>query len=349
MENSEMELLFLSFLLLLTLFLSISLRLMSAQHPRCHRRQPEPMQIRKGTKKRTPRPMNSSALDSVSVLNESADIIRRLLGTSFRHLVQKLFPFYLRPWTRQEPIRVGGLSLPWFIQPQILQNMKASCDLKERVALLAEGDERDDCPIVGTDLSPFDQKYSNHSVEHSLTRSADPFQDLLSGFSSMEMKLSVRSQDQSWYELSLGSKIHHSPGSPDLLRNFLRGAEKVIEDAITKGGGKMLIRSEETLRMMSCWWKTISNEVSAVVPSLPKAKATFIITREDGSSDPESRETCKNASKTLLYVDGSDTNGVVTMKISVCPPTRNGLSEIDHSALPCPTADLLSRRTIKCD
>ncbi|XP_010048519.1 uncharacterized protein LOC104437294 isoform X2 [Eucalyptus grandis] len=347
MENSEMELLFLSFLLLLTLFLSISLRLMSAQHPRRQRRRPEPMQKRKGSRKRTPQPTNSLVLNSVSVSNENASIISKLLGSSFQRLIQKLFPFYLQPWTRQESTHIGGLPLPWFIKPQILRNLEASCDLREQVAVLADGDERDDCPTVATDLSLYDRNYGNHSVEHSSTRSADPFQDLLSGFSSMEMKLSVCSQDLSWHELTLGSKIHHSAGSPDLLRKFLR--EKVIEVTITKGRGNMLIRSEETLQMMSCWGNNILSEVSTVVPSSPKAMAIFIITREDRSSNPESQEISKYASKTLLNVDSSDTNAVVSMKISVCRPTRNGLSKTDRLALPRPTADLLGRRTIRRD
>lgn len=223
MENSEMELLFLSFLLLLTLFLSISLRLMPAQHPQRRGRRLKPMQIGEGSKKRTPQLMNSSVLNSVSVSNESANIIIKSLKTGFRHLVQKIFPFYLQPWTRQESTRMGGLSLPWFLKPQILQNLEASCNLKEQVTVLADSDERHDRLIVATDLFPNDQKYENHGIKHFLTRFTDPFQDLLSGFSSMEMKLSFRSQDLSLHELTLGSKIHHSAGSPDLLRKILKG------------------------------------------------------------------------------------------------------------------------------
>lgn len=68
------------------------------------------------------------------------------------------------------------------------------------------------------------------------------------------------------------------------------GAEKVIEIAITKGGGKMLIQSEETMPMMSSWCNNILNEVSTAVPSSPKAMAVFIVTQKDEFSDPESRE-----------------------------------------------------------
>ncbi|KAI6680984.1 hypothetical protein NL676_034865 [Syzygium grande] len=307
------------------------------------------MQIGEGSKKRTPQQMNSSVLNPVSVSNESANIIITSLKTGFRHLVQKLFPFYLQPWTRQESTRMGGLSLPWFLKPQILQNLEASCNLKEQVTVLADSDERHDRLIVATDLFPNDQIYENHGTKHFLTRFTDPFQDLLSGFSSMEMKLSVRSQDLSLHELILGSKIHHSAGSPDLLRKILKGADKVIEVAITQGGGKMIIQSEETLRMMSCRWNNIPNGVLTVVSSSPKAIAIFIITRDDRFSDPESRERNKNASKTLLYVDSADANVIVNMKVFVCRPTRNGLHKIAHSTLSRPTADLLSCHACKHD
>ncbi|KAI3437275.1 uncharacterized protein J3R85_005519 [Psidium guajava] len=327
MEKSEMELFFLSFLLILTLFLSISLRLKSARHPRQPRRRPKPMHICKASKKGTPQPMNSSALSSVSVSNENANIISKPRDTSFRCLAQKLFPFYLRPWTRQESICMGGLSLPWPVQPQTLQNSEASCDLREQATVSADSDESDDRLIVAT----------------------APFPDLLSGFLSMEMKFSVRSQDLSWHRLTLSSKIHRSVGSQDLSRELLRGEEKFIKVAITKGGGKTLIQSEETLPMMSCRWNNILNEVSKVTPSSSEAVAIFITTRDDGFSDTKSREILKNASKTLLNVDSSDTNVVVNMKISVCHPTRNGLNKIDHSTPSPPTADLLSYYIIKHD
>ncbi|XP_030468231.1 uncharacterized protein LOC115686938 [Syzygium oleosum] len=132
-------------------------------------------------------------------------------------------------------------------------------------------------------------------------------------------------------------------------RKILKGADKVIEVAITQGGGKMIIQSEETLRMMSCRWNNIPNGVSTVMSSSPKAIAIFIITRDDRFSDPESRERNKNASKTLLYVDSSDTNVIVNMKVFVCRPARNGLDKIAHSTLSRPTADLLSCHTSKHD
>lgn len=228
MENSETELLFLSFLLLLTLLLSISVRLMSAQHPRPRPRRPKHMQIRQGSKRRTPQPVSSPALNSLSDSNESANIISKLLETGIQRLVQKFFPFYLRPWTHPEWTLMGGLSLPWFLKSQIPQNSQACWHLKKPDAVSADSDERPDRLIVSTDLFVYDQKYSNHSVKHLSTRSANPFQDVVSGFSSIEMKLSVRSRDLSRHELALSSKIHHSAGSPDLLRRLLRGKRFLV-------------------------------------------------------------------------------------------------------------------------